>query len=1011
MTRILSLLLVYLLGCMAANAQVQTYKGQIKDETGKPLEGITIKVGDSRKTILSDADGRFIIQTAKGTRISFSGIGLVPQFVQTGAAAELTITLAGKYAELNDVVVVGFGTQKKVNLTGSVVTLKTEDLTKRQVSTTSNLLQGLAPGVTVTQQSGRPGADGASINIRGLSSIYAGQGPLILVDGVVSSMDNIDPNAIETISILKDAASTAVYGARAANGVILVTTRRAKGKDLQIAYNSFVTKQYATNIPKRASAVDFMKLSNAAQQNSTGNPNSFIYAQSLIDKYASTPANNMDVIDNDWVKLLLVNSGLMQNHNLTINAGGEKLSMFTSVSYLDQKGLIPNTSYQKFDIRMNPDLKINDKLTFHGVLNYNQGTTITPSSSSAEFIIREAIGIIPIGGAKFGEGMYGNAGQSNNRNPLAQAEAAGTTNVFTTSLLSKLGFSYKPVRNLDVEAFWAREYWVPNTKSQVKNVGIYQPNPAANSYDYVGLWPGTNSLSESYSTNTRTTYQAQATYSLQLKNHSLKILGGAQSEEFQYHGINASRTDFTNQNLPYLNLGTNNRNNAGGAYETAIAGFFSRINYSYDDKYLLELNGRYDGSSRFSQANNRQWGFFPSASAGWIFSKEKFFRSLSNVITFGKLRASYGSLGNQSLSSIYPFSANYTSGLNAYFNGITNTGYALLDAPNANISWEKSTQKNIGLDLTFASHFTLTGDYFIRQISDMLLVKPIPTYVGLNSPYINAGTMENRGWELTLNYHNKIGKLGIDITALVSDVKNKVTSLPGIPYLDGGSVRTAVGQPLFSYYGYQALGYFQSDDDIAKSPTHFFTPKPGDIKYADLNGDGKVDANDRTFIGNNFPRYEYSMNMNFAYGNFNLSLFWQGVGDRKNYLTGTGAYPFYAADFIPGLLEMHKDYWTPSNPNAKFPRLLPSIGVNGTTSSFWITNAAYLRLKNVNLTYTIPATLAGKLHIKGARVFVSGQNLLTFTSFWKGFDPEINNQNAEFYPLMKTLTGGININF
>jgi TonB-linked SusC/RagA family outer membrane protein len=1010
-TKALSVFVFLMICSSSIFGQMQSYKGQVKDATGKSLEGITVTSLDSKKRTITNADGQFSIQVKKGSKVTFSGIGVESKTVEAGAEGTINVVLDIKFSELNDVVVVGFGTQKKVNLTGSVVTLKNEDLVKRQVATASNLLQGLAPGVTVTQQSGKPGADGASINIRGLSSIYAGQSPLILIDGIVSSLDNIDPNAIETISILKDAASTAVYGARAANGVILVTTKRATGKGLQLSYNSYFTKQSFTNIPQRASALDFMKLSNVAQQNSTGNPAAFIYAQALIDKYSTTAPNNMDVIDNDWVKLLFINSGLMQNHNVTVNAGGEKLSLFTSLTFMDQQGIIPNTNYKRTDIRMNPDLKVNDKLTIRGVFNYTENRTTNPSTSSAEFIIREAIGIIPIGGAKFGPGMYGNAGQSNNRNPLAQAEAAGTTDVITNSLLSKLGFTYKPIKNVEVEAYAARELWIPNTKTMVKNVNIYQPNVATNSYDYVGVWPGTNSLSESYSTNVRSTYLAQATYAGQLKDHSFKLLVGAQSEQFAYRGINASRTDFTNQELPYLNLGTNNKNNAGGAYETAIAGFYSRFNYNFREKYLLEANGRYDGSSRFSQANDKQWGFFPSASAGWIFSKEKIFDRLSKYIAFGKLRASYGSLGNQSLSSIYPFSANYTTGANAYFNGVTNTGYALLDAPNPTITWEKSTQKNIGLDLTFNKHFSVTADYFIREISDILLVRPIPTYVSLNSPYINAGTMENKGWEATVNYKAKIGKLGVNITALVSDVVNNVTSLPGVPYLDGGSVRTAVGQSLFSYFGYKAIGYFQTDAEIASAPTHFFVPKPGDIRYADINGDGKVDANDRTFLGNNFPRYEYSLNMNFNYGNFDLSIFLQGVGKKENYLTGTGAYPFYAADFIPGLLEMHKDYWTPNNPNAKFPRLLPAIGVNGTTSSFWITDAAYVRLKNVNLSYRLPEKWMKKVNVKSAKLFVSGQNLYTFTKFWDGYDPEINNQNAEFYPLMKTITGGININF
>ncbi|MFD2285932.1 SusC/RagA family TonB-linked outer membrane protein [Pedobacter petrophilus] len=1011
MKKKLLLFLMLILGVLFVRAQDVSVTGKVVDsQSGKALEGISIVVKGQKTGTSTTAAGTFTIRAKQGSLLVLSSINYVSQEVPV-TSSTLSVALVSKTNDLDAVVVVGFGTQKKVNLTGSVTTLKNEELTRRQVSTSSNLLQGLAPGVTVTQQSGRPGADGASINIRGLSSIYAGQGPLILVDGVVSSLDNIDANAIESITILKDAASTAVYGSRAANGVILVSTKRAKGKELSISYNSFYTKQKATNIPERASALDFMKLSNVAQQNSTGNPNAFVYNQATIDKYATTPPNNLDVIDNDWVKLLFTNSGFMQNQNVNVSAGGENLKLFASATYLSQDGLIPNTRYTKTDIRINPDLKVNDKLSFNAVLNFTQNNTTIPSTNSPEFIIREAIGLIPIGGAKFGDGMYGNAGQSNNRNPLAQAEAAGTSNTITQSTLGKIGFTYKPITNIDIEAFVARESSIPNTKTQVKNVDIYQPNVANQSYDLVNKWPGTNSLSESYSTNIRTTYQAQASYTGAIKEHNFKFLAGVQNEQFSYRGISASRTDFTNQDLPYLNLGTLNQTNAGGAYQTAIVGFFGRFNYNYKEKYLLEANGRYDGSSRFSQTADQQWGFFPSASAGWVFSKEHFFEGLSNIISFGKFRASYGSLGNQALSSIYPFAANYTSGLNAYFNGVTNIGYTLLDAPNPNITWEKSKQKNIGLDLTFAKYFTFTGEYYIREISNILLIKPIPTYVGLNAPYVNAGTMENRGYELTLNFRKKIGDFGIDVTGLFADSKNKVTSLPGVPYLDGGSVRTAVGQSLFSYFGYQADGYFQSDADIAASPTHFFVPKPGDIKYKDLNGDGKIDPSDRTFIGNNFPRYEYSLNANFSYKNFELGLFFQGVGKKENYISGTGAYPFYAADFIPGLLEVHKDYWTPDNPNATFPRLLPAIGVNGTTSSFWVKNSAYLRLKNVNLSYKLPETLLSKLHVKNAKLFVSGQNLFTITKFWEGFDPEVNNQNGEFYPLMKTITAGINVNF
>lgn len=1034
MRKIASLLLVLLCGTLAALAQDIAVKGRVANGSGQPLEGVSVTVKGASRGTTTNAAGEYAITAQKGQTLVFSGIGLTA-VERTVDGSALNLTLSESSNTLSDVVVVGYGTQRRAAITGSVVTLRNDVLTKRQVASTSSLLQGLATGVTVQQQSGKPGADGASIRIRGISSIYASSSPLIMVDGVVSSLESLDPNAIESITILKDAASTAIYGTRAANGVILVKTKRGTAKGVSVSYNNFVSKQVATAIPERVSAIEHMELSNAAERNRTGNPASFLYAQALIDKYKSTPANNLDVIDTDWLDLLLTNSGILQNHNLQLNAGGERVNVFGSVTFLNQQGLIPNNRFRKYDVRFNPDFKLSDKLTLSGVFNYNYSTTLNPSTGSAEFIIRQAIGLPAIGGGKYGPGMYGTAGQTNNRNPLAMAEAAGTSVSETNSFLSKVALNFRPVNGLELEAFWARENWTPHGKTFVKNVDIYQPNVVTQSYDKVGVWPGTTSLGESYSTNTRITYLAQATYSKRFGNHSFKLLTGGQTEEFKYSGISASRTGFINPNQPYLNLGSGNINNNGSAYETALAGLFGRLNYNYNDKYFLEVNGRYDGSSRFSQALDKQWGFFPSASAGWIFSKENFWNSLSKTITYAKLRGSIGSLGNQALPEIYPFAVNYqattyanpNNGTSTYFNNITTLGYALLDAPNPDISWETSKQSNIGLDLGLGKSWNITADYFVRKVEDILLVRPIPNYVGLSSPYINAGDMENRGWELSVNYKKTFNKLGVDVTGMISDVKNKVTSLPGLPFLDGGSLRTQVGQALFAYYGYKAIGYFQDSTEIKNSPVQFGIPyssnpgagpKPGDVKYADISGvdgkpDGKIDANDRTFIGNNFPRYEYSINLNLSYGAFDLNLFGQGVGKRDNYLTGTGAVPFNSADFAASLLEIHKDFWTPANTNATFPRLLPagSGGNNYLASSHWIRSAAYFRIKNVNLGFRLPAQWLDRVKIKSARIYVSGSNLLTFTKSWKGFDPEINNQDAQFYPLMKTFTAGVNINF
>ncbi|MBU6307079.1 MAG: TonB-dependent receptor [Bacteroidetes bacterium] len=1033
-------ILCWMLALLMGMAQAQQAKvaGRVTDANGNALEGVSVTVKGKSVGTVTNSSGLYSLSAATGETLVFSSVGLVSQ-EQKVSGGTINVQLQAVNATLSEVVAVGYGQQRKATLTGSVVTLKQEDLMRRQVATASNLLQGLAPGVTVQQQSGRPGGDGASIRIRGLGSIYAGQSPLIMVDGVVSGFDAIDPNAIESITILKDAASTAIYGARAANGVILVKTRRAKGKGVQVAYNAFLSKQDATAIPQRTSAVEHMELSNVAEQNRTGNPNAFLFTQTLIDKYRSTPANNLDVIDTDWLGLLLTNSGLMQNHNVTVNSAGDNSNIFASVTYLNQQGLIPNNSFQRYDIRFNPDFKLNEKLSINGVLNINNSRTTAPSTGSPEFIIRQAIGLPAIGGGKYGPGMYGTAGQTNNRNPLAMAEAAGTSVSRVNSMLTKVGFLFKPVNSVEVEGYWAREYWVPNGKSFTKNADIYVPNLTTLGYDRVAPWPGSTSLSESYSTNVRTTYLAQATWTKRFGANTIKLLGGAQTEEFTYSGISASRTGFLNPNQPYLNLGSGNLNNAGSAYETALAGFYARLNYNYDDKYFLEVNGRYDGSSRFSQQLDKQWGFFPSASAGWIFSKENFFSGLSDVITFGKLRGSWGILGNQALPEIYPFAvnfgtsaygANYLNGTNNYINNINTLGYALLDAPNPGITWEESRQANIGLDLTVKNNLTLTFEYYERKVDQMLLSRPIPTYVGLNSPFINAGSMENVGWEFSANYRKSFSnKVKLDVTAMISDVRNKVLTLPGVPFLDGGSIRAMPGQALWSYFGFQSLGYFSDSNDVKNSPVQFGVPwnsnpavgtKPGDVKYADISGpdgkaDGKVDNFDRTFIGNNFPRYEYSINVNLSVGNFDLNVFGQGVGMRNNYYSGTGAIPFASGDFAASLLNMHKDFWTPSNPYARFPRLLPSGsgGNNFVASSHWIKDASFFRVKNVNLAYRVPAAWLKKtgVPLSSAKVYVSGQNLLTFTNAWDGFDPEINNANAEFYPLMRTFTFGVNINF
>ena len=1049
MRKIMLMLLMLFTSFMGIKAQDMNVTGRVTDDaTGLPVESASIIIKGIGRGVATNANGSFSITVSKGSTLAISSLGYDKKEVVV-TEGSVNVSLTKQNNNLSEVVVVGYGTQKRANLTGSVVQLNNEALIKRQVSSASQVLQGLAPGVTVQQQSGRPGADGASIRIRGEGSILGNSNPLVIIDGLqlptgtgLDALNNLDPNAIESVTVLKDAASTAIYGNRASAGVILVKTKRATKKGLQVSYNNFFTNQSFTALPERVGAIDHMELSNIAYLNQFPTGTALPFSISLIDKYKTTPANNFDIINTDWEKEIFTNNGFMQNHNVQLMSGGERVNIFSSVTFFDQQGLIQNNSFKKYDIRINPEFKLSEKLTLNGAFGYTNNTTINPSTGSAEFIIRQAIGLPAIGGGRYGPGQFGTAAQSNNRNPIAMAEATGNSNTEGNTLLTRVALNYRPIKGLELDASWGREKRNPYTKTFQKNADIFTPNLVTGQYDKTSIWPGITRLNETWRNDLYQVYSGQASYSFKVKSdHSFKVLVGAQQELTTQYFFGASREGFINPNQPFLNLGSTNIQNNAGANELALVGFFGRLNYGFKEKYLFEVNARRDGSSRFSQAEDKQWGNFGSASAAWIFSKEKFFDGISKYISFGKLRGSFGGNGNQNIGSNYVFDAFYQqsnygaitpniNGTNPYFNNLNTLGVAILQFANPELSWETSQQWNIGLDVSFAKHFTLTADVYNRSLKNMIIPRALPASAGgLSDPFINAGSMDNRGWELALNYKTKLSKWGFDATFMLSDVKNKVTGLvAGLPFIGGGSTRTQPGYALNSYYGLQALGYFADSNDIKASPSVYgfgwstnaaVGPKPGDLKYADIGGvdgkpDGKIDDNDRTFIGNNFPRYEYSINLNISYQNFDLNIFGQGVGKRENFLSGTGAVPFLATDYIPSLLGIHKDYWTPQNTNATFPRLVAGGGSytnNFRASNWFIKSAAFFRFKNVNLGYNVPASVLSRVKISGFRVFVSGQNLFTITKAWNGFDPEINNANGEFYPVMRTYTAGLNVTF
>lgn len=1005
-----TLFLLLCLFSLQLMAQEREVSGTVIDKDGLPLPGVNVFVENTSIGTVTDFDGKFNLQVPDKANniLVFSSVGFSTQKIELGNQTDFQITMKIDAEGLDEVVVVGYGTKKKINLTGSVSIVKGEELTKRQVASTSLALQGLAPGVTVTQQSGLPGDDRGNISIRGVSSMFAGQSPLVLVDNIEMSLDAIDPNNIESISILKDAASASIYGSRAANGVILITTKRGTVGKTVVKYNGYLGLQSPTNLPEKVGPLQHMRLYDEASVN-VGKGAPF---ENMIADYEKNGIDNFLRHDTDWENEILTNNGLIQSHNITVNSGTEKLKMFGSGSYLVQNGLTENTKFERFDLRFNMDAQLFDKLTGSFDLVINTQDRQWPGGSSPNFIIRQMIGLPRYLPGIFENGKYGEAW--NNRNPIAQARDSGFDRSKTNSTILTGKLDYKPFEGMDIFATYSANNWRPHNKILQRQYQVYIPDEVSGELQPGSLYPGTNSLTESRNEYFQNIFRVQGTFKKEFnKLHEFELLGGFSTEEYEGQSLTGFRSNLINQDLPYLNIGdASTMTNSGGISQWSMVSFYSRINYQYDEKYLLELNGRWDASSRFSKGN--RWGFFPSMSAGWRVSQEDFWESVSNIFQETKIRASYGILGNQNLNSYYPFASAFDAGYNYFFNNQINSGYALADAANNNITWEESSQVDIGIDLAMLERrLSLTADYFKRDINNLIQRLPIPLTVGLGAPFVNAGSMTNEGWELALNWKDQINEFKYGASFNISDVKNKVTNLSGEEYISGNTI-IREGYPINSYYGYIAEGYFQSEDEIEDSPFQYANTKPGDIIYRDISGpngepDGVIDNNDRAVLGNSLPRYEYSLNLNAQYHGFDLTVFFQGIGKRDNYLSGTGAFPFFSSDFQGTIYKHQLDYWTPENTNAAYPRLTVDIDNNYVNSNFWIRSGSYLRLKNVVLGYTLPSSFTDRFNIDNLRLYVSGQNLITWDNFYPGFDPEITNSNGEFYPIMKTFNLGLNI--
>jgi TonB-linked SusC/RagA family outer membrane protein len=989
-----------------------TITGTVLDEQNKPLPGVTVIIKGTSTGTVTDEKGKFSIAIAnKDVVLTFSFIGYDAQDIKVDNKSVINITMVSGAKALNELVVVGYGSQKKVNLTGSVSTVNAEQLENRPVTGVANALEGTMAGVTVQPVSGQPGGDQGAITIRGTGTLNGGASPLVVIDGVnatTGDLGSINPEDIDNISVLKDAASASIYGNRAANGVIIVTTKKGKKGTAQVTYSDYFGKQKATALPDFLPSWQAATLFNQAQVNEGQTPT---YSDADIQKFknGSDPINYPNT---DWLGLLYQGSGFQQNHYLGVNGGTDKTQYAFSLGYFDQDGIIQKTNTQRYTSRLNITTKINDRLSAYADLSYTYQPVTEPQNPYGSFgqMISEINRISPILPLKNSQGEYV---KDLDGSPIAWLNSPSFQNDDYYTLSGIAGIDWEIVKGLHL------------SPSLGYKLNLYQGNVFQSSLTYYNLdgsvsgSPTTSSASDYYTNTTDVTPQVLLNYGIKLGNHNIHALAGYSQEHIGYYALDGYGQNFINNDLSALDLLPQSQTHASSnANELAYRSVFGRVNYDYKGKYLFEGDIRDDGSSRFAPAH--QWGVFPGASAGWRVSEEDFFTPLKSVVYNLKLRGSWGRLGNQSIGSNYPAISTLSTGGQSYaFGGTPVPGQAAVVPANPDLIWETTTTTDIGLDADLLKDkLSFTADYFVKKTTGLITQVPVAATYGneANEPFVNDAGVQNKGWEFVLTYRDKVGDFAYNIAANTSFVQNKVTSLGGgAPEIGSGTI-TAVGLPINSFYGYQSLGIFQTQAQVNSAPSQSgISPHtaPGDLIYKDVNGDGKIDANDRVYLGNNFPKVTFGLNLNASYKSFDFTAFFQGAAGVKNTLGDNILGQISTSNGKPTAALL--DSWTPTNTSAAYPRVLIDYSENNPASnpsSFWIRNASYVRLKNLQVGYTLPQQWANAIHIKKLRVYYSGQNLLTFTQFYKWVDPEIPmGEDGSTYPQVKVNSIGLSATF
>lgn len=1009
--------------------------GTVTSSTG-PLGGVSVTVKEAGFLgTVTDGEGKYSINANKGNTLVFSHAGYTTQEITVGSSSVIDVVLLDDVQSMGEVIVVGYGTQTREKLIGSVAQVSGEQIAERPVSQLKLALTGQLPGVIITQRNGSPGVGSGRISVRGVGSFGASPDALILVDGIiVNNFNDIDPNDVETISVLKDASSAAIYGARAANGVILVTTKTGKEGPPKVSLHSYVGTQRPTSLPDIVNSWEYQQAYFEAENYET-NGTAALTPEQLeeVEKYRAQ--NDPEYPNIRYLDAVLSKNGVQTGHNVSVRGGSAMSKYNLSIGYLHQDGLVERNNYSRYNTRLNMTTNLNSKLSATIGLAATAGNVNEPMgpasgvAGSMLTMIEQAVRFPPTFAAQNPNGEWGIGLGSGT--PISDLATPSFSKEKTLNLNGNLRIDYNVIKDLKLSFIGG--YRRNENKSKNFRAKNLLPNITA-----------PNFLNQSASSNEYYTLQGLANYSKQWGEHHITALAGYSFEDYYQEGLSGYREGFPSDDLTVLAAGgLTNQTTGGNASEYALESQFGRLNYSYDNKYLLEGVVRRDGSSRFP--SHKKYAVFPSVAAGWRIGQENFILDGAPWISELKIKASWGILGNQDIGD-YPYqntlsSSNANDGGTSYpFGGVVYPGFARTNIVDSNLHWESTRNTDFGIEVGFLKNKIMASATYFNRYSYAILVSPgsvVSNVLGFGLSQFNNGELLNRGWEFTAGYNERFGKFGLNLNGNLTILKNEVLDLGvGNRELPNGMVGNGsdlfIGYPAGRgggydlFYGYVADGLFISEEDITEYETTNNqeevnpSPLPGDIRYKDISGpdgvpDGVVDATyDRVVLGSQIPKYSYGVNIGARYGQLDLGILLQGIAKVTGRLQEYAAWGLYQNT---GNIQrwQYDGRWTEANPdrNAAYPRIenIPGGGLPNTVlSSFWTLNGSYLRIKNVQLGYALSQNALKKTGLTAARIYLSGENLHTFSNYQKGWDPEING-TGNFYPILSTYTLGFNITF